>query len=491
MNQKLTLKEKIDILSGAQKSLYFFVDKIFSKSFRNFTRGKYIEESCNYLSKYKRTMKVAARSHFKSTAFYAKIMKDIMFEGIKRDLDIRYFSFNESLAGWHVGQIKSLIEKNPFFSEIKNLKPLAENVAAYSWDKKHIIRIKPVGIISFSRGAKSDYIYLDDIYSDPTTAIHPTVILKINQIFKSVILEAIKPEGEIHITGSTLSRADIYFDPEIKKAFHGCFYPAIKRDKEGNEVPTWPEFYSLQDIKNKIPVMGERAFASEMMCEPFYSTDSFFKKEQLRKTIVNPQLKNIPLLQGLDTSNLVIAGLDVGKKKHPSSFNVFEVKNGRAIQIHRKIMRGWPYYTGKPYNPLHPSQVEYCKEAIKNFSIDTLYYDNTRGELEGARDSGLLTFHFKPVIVTPKLRIQLAMDFEKIVLNKQIEILDDEDMLNSICSVTNDLQKIETSEGHADDFDSISYALLGFTQWAQFSKDSRKVKAGSKSIFEGEIPKGW
>ena len=252
MSTNLTLNERVKVISKAQQSFFLFTKNIFSKSFSNFTAGKYIEESCDYLTNYDRTMKVAARSHFKSTGFYCKVMRDIMFEGIKRDLDIRYFSYNESLAGWHVGQIKSAIDKNPYFAELINLKPIAENVAAYTWDRKHIIRIRPVGIVSFTRGAKSDYIYLDDIYSDPATAIHPTIILKINQIFKSVILEAIKPGGEIHITGSTLSRADIYFDPDIMKAFHGRFYPAIIKNENGNEIPVWPEFYTLQQIKDKI-----------------------------------------------------------------------------------------------------------------------------------------------------------------------------------------------------------------------------------------------
>jgi len=488
-----TLEEKVKIIAAAQGNFFYFTENIFSKSFSNFTSGKYIEESCNYISKYDRTMKVAARSHFKSTIFYDKIMRDIMFEGINRDLDIRYFSYNESLAGWHVGQIKSYIDKNPFFSELINLKPLAENVAAYTWNKKYVIRIRPVGIISFTRGAKSDYIYLDDMYADPATAIHPTIIFKINQIFKSVILEAIRPGGEIHITGSTLSRADIYFDKDIAEAFHVIIRPGIIKDESGNEAPRWPEFYTLKQIKDKVKVMGERAFSAEIMCEPFYSTDSFFKKEQLRKDIVNPQLKNIRLLEGRDTPELVIAGLDIGKKKHPSVLHVYEIKNGKAIQIHRKVMKGWPYYTAKPYDPLHPSQVEYCKEAIKNFGISFIYYDNTRGEFEGAMDSGLLTTHFIPIVVTAKLKIQLALDLEKIVLNKQIEIFDDEEMLNSICAVTNDLQKIEDSSGgHCDDFDSLCYAMSGFTQWGQLSTDAKKISVGGKSIFENESPPlGW
>ena len=720
------LKKKVQTLSDAQKSLYSFTEKIFSKSFTNFIGGKYIEESCNQLSKHDRTMRIAFRSGFKSTSFYAYVQYLIMFRGIKQDLDIRYFSYNETMASFHVQQIKSLIQKNPYFTELINLKPIAENVAAYTWDRKHIIRIRPVGVISFSRGLKSDVILLDDILSDPVNPIYPTVILKINDIFRSVILESLKPDGEIHIIGcvpkntrvlttkglekigdldmpkqsnsyrklslkvygidgfhatshsynkgiskikrvttksgyelecspehpimvmskdgkrvwkkaeklsvgdwvgiqknqqefgfddtlsedeaylmglwisegskdgnngkvqrlsicnseieirnflkkmgwivnssrsdvyrktdiklinrwkklgvkfvksyektipeiifksrknivikflqglfdgdgsntnkgvvlsstskqliqeiqiilllfgiigdirknkpginlkrniigkhfcynlvmdgsdyerflkkisfglrrkqkskrkrinngghsipyqgkllknvliknsggkvsdiinnrelaydetleeiisdtynikfnesycelknnlkyfwnqikeikedekevvdfvipethsfftngfvshnSPLSQADLYFDPAIQKEFHFKQCPAIIKDNEGNEVPAWPEFYTLEKLKAKILIMGEKAFQAEMMMVPYYSADSYFKREQLRKDIVNPQLKNIRLVEGLNTPNLVIAGLDIGRKKHPSAFEVF------------------------------------------------------------------------------------------------------------------------------------------------------------------------
>ena len=485
------LRQKAKILSDAQHSLFSFTENIFSKSFSNFVSGRYIEESCNYLQKYDRTMKVAARNHFKSTIFYSKIMSDIMFRGIKEDLDIQYFSYNESLAGWHISQIKSFIGKNPFFEEIINLKSSAENVAAYTWDKKHIVRIKPKGIVSFARGSKSDYIYLDDIYSDPTNPIHPTVTYKISDIFKKVILECLKPGGEIHVTGSSMSQADIYFDPALQKEFHVKFCPGIIKDDEGNEIATWPEFCTLEKLKAKVLTMGERIFAAEIQCQPYYSTDSFFKKEQLRKDIVNSKLKNIRLVEGFNTPNLVIAGLDIGKKKHPSSFEIFEIKDGKAIQIHHKMMKGWKYYSGKKFDPFHPTQVEYCREAIKQFGINSLYYDNTRGEFEGASDSGLLTTHFIPIVFTQKTKVQMAIDLEKIVLNKQIEMFDDEEILDSLCSVTNDYQKIESIGGHADSFDSFCLAMIGFSKFEASGNKGKEIRVGAQSIFSRAIPKGW
>ena len=87
----------------------------------------------------------------------------------------------------------------------------------------------------------------------------------------------------------------------------------------------------------------------------------------------------------------------------------------------------------------------------------------------------------------------MATNFEKIVLNKQIEILDDEEVLDSICSVTNELQKIEHAGGeHGDYFDAIGLALLGLSQGELTSKENRKIRTGSPSVFSKDRPpKGW
>ena len=487
------LKEKTQTLAEAQRSFYYFTENIFSKSFDNFVGGAYVEESCNQLIKHDRTMRIAFRSGFKSTSFYSFIEYLIMFRGISQDLDIRYFSYNETMGAFHVRQLKTLIKRNPYFNELIDLKPTAENVAAYTWNRRNIIRITPVGVVSFTRGLKADIILLDDILSDPTNPIHPTVILKIGEIFKSVILESLRPGGEIHIIRSPLSLSDIYFEPAVQKEFHFRSHPAIIKDANGNEVPAWPEFYTLEKLKAKVKIMGEKVFQAEMMMVPYYSADSFFKKEQLRKNVVNSQLRNLRIIEGIDTPNLVVAGFDIGKKKHSSSFDVFMIENGKAIQIHHKTMKGWKYYNGKTFDPLEPTQLEYCKEGIKNFGIDYIYYDNTRGEFEGASDMGILTPHFVPIVFTPKMKVQMATDLEKIVLNKQIEMLDDEEILNSMCSITNDLQKVEISGDHADTFDSFCLAMIGFSKFGHSDKKDKEVRTGCKSIFAkgGKVPKGW
>ena len=53
----------------------------------------------------------------------------------------------------------------------------------------------------------------------------------------------------------------------------------------------------------------------------------------------------------------------------------------------------------------------------------------------------------------------MATNFEKMVENNEVELLNDRRMLDQILVVDNDLQALETPEGHGDSFWSIALAL--------------------------------
>ncbi|MBW2968531.1 hypothetical protein KY314_00225, partial [Candidatus Woesearchaeota archaeon] len=358
---KLT-KEQARTIQLCSNNFYKFTTEIFSQStrFDDFKGGDYVKERCNRLAKEKRTIDIAARSHFKSTSLYSYILWKMMYGCLNQDLDIRYFSFNKNLSSFHIREIKSYRTSNPFFEDFIDYKPLAESIITGSWNRKHKITVKPHGLMSFSRGIKTDILCIDDPFKDPENPLKPTAIKRINYIFKSVLLKSVRKGGEIHVVGTPLSYADFTLDPKIHKTFSFKKFPGIV-EENGKEVPLWPEFYTVKELKDEIPIMGEKIWQREIMCEPYYSEESYFKKSFLRKNVVNKDLSNIPASQGIHTENRVVAGLDIGKKKHPAGISVFEIVDNKAIMRHWRMVKGWPYFTGKPWNPLRPSLLEYCK----------------------------------------------------------------------------------------------------------------------------------
>ena len=194
--------EQIQVLTKASNDFPFFVDKIFSLSIKNFIKGDHVTNTARFLSQNKQTIRVSARHHFKSFSFYAYFMWKLMFEGANNGFEAHYFSYNSELAGYHINKIKQCIESNPYFEDIIDCKPTAETVLKYTWDNKHYTTIAPHGLVQFKRGIHGDLIFVDDPFQDPENELNPTIIYKINEIFKSNIMDMPKlPDGELHIAG--------------------------------------------------------------------------------------------------------------------------------------------------------------------------------------------------------------------------------------------------------------------------------------------------
>ncbi|MFA5174593.1 MAG: hypothetical protein WC438_05425, partial [Candidatus Pacearchaeota archaeon] len=192
--------EQIKILTKSSNDFPFFVNNIFKYSTKHFVGGEYVDWTARFLSQNRKTIRVSARDHFKSFSFYAHFMWKLMFEGAISNIEGHYFSFNADLAGYHIGKIKACIEANPFFDELVDKKPTAESVLRYSWDGKHYTTLTPHGLVQFKRGIHADLIYVDDPFQDPDNELNPTVIYKINEIFKSNILDMPnEPDGELHV----------------------------------------------------------------------------------------------------------------------------------------------------------------------------------------------------------------------------------------------------------------------------------------------------
>jgi len=134
------------------------------------------------------------------------------------------------------------------------------------------------------------------------------------------------------------------------------------------------------------------------------------------------------------------------------------------VQICSKWLDGWDY----------KDQKELCKAAVKNFGMNKLPFDNTRGEFESFMEAGELPSAMEPVVLTGKEEDKLASEFDKRVGKGRnpggIEFLSDERQKRQVCSVDNDLKAPETEEGHGDAFWSIALAIKGAGSKIDLSK---------------------
>jgi len=430
-----------------------FVNEIFNLSFENFIGGEFI----NYIAREMQlgdTMRVSARDHFKSTSFYANFLWTSLLNA-DRDIEGHYFSFQEKMAAYHINKIKQLKARNPYFDSCKDLKSVAESVIKYTWDGKHFHTLEPHGLLGFKRGIHCDLIYVDDPFQDPASKLVITIIDKINYIFKTQILDMVKRGGSLHIAGTPQTTQDFFFDKNLQFRFRTMILPAIVNEVKKQVL--WPEWMNWETLNKKRLERGERIFKQEYLCSPTYTENAYFAKQQILD--VCGLREGVGLKQKYDTKNDVVAGWDLGKKSHPSHIAVFE----KVPRPSKKPLRKMIYHKFLDHMD-YTKQVEFVEMLIDYLKIDKMYYDATRGELESLGEMGALPEQLKPVNFSIKTKNSMATEFEKAVINKDIEILNDQRLVDQILVVDNELNAIATPEGHGDAFWSIALSFTDNTE---------------------------
>jgi len=429
-------------VENSLNSFKYFNNSIFPHSFENeFMFGSHLNEWADTLQHNKFACIQAPRKHSKSTTIYSYLMW-LVYKTRVKNLEIFYVSYKKDLAGYHINKMKNLLLINPAFADVKDLTP-AETIAKYTWDNHHRIVIEPEGILSFKRGRHPDLVILDDVLADPTEMLNLSVIKKINRIFFEQIISIPKEGGEMKIIGTPQTPNDFLFQIKEKKEFKDGWgrFPAIVSEKQKKVL--WPERFPFERLMELKDSLGEKAFNKEYMLSPVYSEESFFKKEELLEAVDVSLETN---LNSLQTRNDVIAGWDIGKKTHPSHFTIFEIVDDIWVQRFEIFMDGWDY----------DKQLKYVEAQMERFQVDKCYFDNTRGEFEKAMETGEMDERFIPITFSLKSKYAMAVGFEKAVMTNKIKLLDKKRMIDQILCVTNDLQAIETPEGHGDSFWSIA-----------------------------------
>ncbi len=482
-------EQRAGIYRATYESFPAYVDLIFSESFEEFVRGEWPARRCRTFQENDRTVVVGPRDHFKSTGNYAYVTwwvwrnrfdadPDCEWATGPADLEILYFSFNQPMARYHIGAentdgIKPLIDRNPWFEPVIDKKPQAESRGAYTWGGDHVVSISPASVQQMVRGKHSDIVIVDDPFQDDNkqdAGLDPGRVLKINRIFKDAIMSI--PSGEVaelHVSTTPQTEEDFTFDDALLADFDRLEEPAIQDyDRENVLWPEWKTFDDLIGLKHKL---GDKSFNQEYQVSPRSSEIGYFRDEDIA-AMTSAGLEDYGE-RGLDdrwvaqsdewSINGCVAGLDIGKKRHPAHLAVFAITDreirvgddqivrspaGHLFQVHSKWMDGWDYRR----------QVEYCQRAVDYFNIRSLPYDNTRGEYEGLDEMGMLPPEMVPISLNRPTNQEVASSFDVHASTGRIKLLPDGRQNRQLKIVTNDLDAVETGEGHGESFWSIGLA---------------------------------
>ena len=278
MNQATRDQHLIDtaMVRARDKGLVWFTNNIFNWSFDKFVGGQYVDDSMAELAKYKQLMVVGARDSFKSYRLYSEIMNDI-FIGLE-DLDGNYYSYTADLAQEHLGNVRKLIGRNPYFKTIVDLKPNSEYIIKYQHPEGTIMDMKARSLKSFKRGRHKPRLYVDDPFKDEAKKIKPLEIYKINEVLKKELTPMLEKGGLFRAIGTTQTSEDFYYDKKFGIDKHLVIKPAINmRTKK----VLWPEFHTLKYLMTERTKMGNGIFAQEYLCKPFYKINTRDQREVL------------------------------------------------------------------------------------------------------------------------------------------------------------------------------------------------------------------
>ena len=428
--------------------LTWFIKHIFSKSFDKgtFIYGNYIDEVAKRMSDDAWTMDISARDHFKSTRLYAEIMYDIFTTD--KDIECHYFSYQQGMSAYHLSKLKKMIEANPFFKGFIDLSPTALSAINY-FNGQATYHAMPEGLLSFKRGIHAERIYIDDPLKDPENKLAPTVIYKINNIIKTEMFAMVKKGGICRVVGTPQTNNDFFFDEQLQRKFSVAIRPAIV--DEAKKIVIFPEWKSYEELCEIRDTIGDKAFNQEYMTKPSYSESSYIERKDLQ-AVVDASLAQATKYEG---NNDVVAGFDIGKKAHPAHLAIYERWTDKedGKYHYRQLMSKW--FDGVEYK----EQLDYLLWAIDNYRIDVLRYDNTRGEFEGFEEQGLLHRCMKPVQFNVKTNNAMAVSLNTIIREQRCTMIDDVRQIDQLLQVNNDLQAIESPQGHGDSFWSNALAM--------------------------------
>jgi hypothetical protein len=487
LSKILSKAEPEEQLGLSLSSFDAFIQNIFAQSYPQYSFDAWhIRKACQLVDKSKEEEKefafVFPRYHLKSTLMHGyTIYRMLTAEYSGFGL---YLSYKDSLALMHTLMIKDAIKNNPLLNKIMIDMSKSESGLNYMVGGKKM-KVYTGGMFGMKRGLHTDlFCILDDILADPANPLAFTELEKIERFFNAEIMNIPNKGCPMGVVGTVQDESDLLFKLRDNDKFNYLFLPAEHPDtvNHPDKEVLWEDQWPIERLKDQKEKIGSKAYASEFLLAPVRSTEAFIKPDEL-EPVINKDLKcySISKPYPYKGENIVVAGVDIGKRRHPSHISIFEYrKNGDAPG--KLVMLHQDFWDGMEYN----DQVANIKRARETFGIDKIRIDNTRGEMD---ERNLPKRGVELVSMNPKAKYNKAFDFVRRIESETIELLHDDRFERQITCVANDLTAPDTPEGHGDSFESVSMAVNLFEEtWGEKSGQTKEVANLQDTLAGTERP---
>jgi hypothetical protein len=279
------------------------------------------QEMCGLIQDNKYVVIMAPRQHGKSEVGSVAQALYYAFYAEKPEL-IYILSAGDDQAGMIMDRVRNRVMENKALASVL----LPDNIYKEKWGSRSInckngVTIKASGLTDKVRGNTVHHLICDDLLTGKVSDIG-NLKKRFNEIAMPTTNET---KGTVTVVGTPQSYIDLLHDlsTDDDNGWAKAHFAAVILDKDGKwKEPLWPNRYDLKELDQKRNMLGNVAWAKEMMCNPVTGGSSLFPWELLEHNIE----------EGLDTNFIYspdaqyYLGCDIAlANKKSSDYSVFTV----------------------------------------------------------------------------------------------------------------------------------------------------------------------
>jgi predicted phage terminase large subunit-like protein len=184
-------------------------------------------------------------------------------------------------------RVRNLVGSEQYKDIFPDISLQADSKSASRWGTNYNGEYFAIGVGGALAGRGADLFIIDDPHSEQDAKLGKgDVFLPAWEWFQSGPLQRLMPGGAIVVVMTRWSKLDLtgqIIDQMTKNEdvddWEVVEFPAILEDKKGTEVPLWPEFWSLEELKARRAALDIRYWNAQYMQNPTSEEGALIKRE--------------------------------------------------------------------------------------------------------------------------------------------------------------------------------------------------------------------
>jgi predicted phage terminase large subunit-like protein len=184
-------------------------------------------------------------------------------------------------------RVRNLVGSDAYKDIFPDINLQADSKSASRWGTNFNGEYFAIGVGGALAGRGADLFIIDDPHSEQDAKLGKSdVFLPAWEWFQSGPLQRLMPGGAIVVVMTRWSKLDLtgqivnqMVKNEDVDQWEVVEFPAILEDKMGNEVPLWPEFWSIEELQARRAAIDVRYWNAQYMQNPVSEEGALIKRE--------------------------------------------------------------------------------------------------------------------------------------------------------------------------------------------------------------------